>query len=307
MPADDMLFSGFENEDDAELDRVVSWFRYQPDLERRFSGILRQSIDEVLDGQRTGRFDVEELAKTEKTYLGTKVEIICQAEFGFRRGIRMDYRVADVDVDAKFSLAGQWMIPREAMGHICLLMSASESKSTYRVGLVRITEEILTSGGNQDGKRGISRQGRSAIRWLFEDGVLRENILLKLSGSDRARIMAEPAGQNRVDALFLNVQGRIVDRNAVVTAGKQLDAPKRVRDARKRLQGQGVVILGAQNDSPRIARTLGLPVPEKGTWLALTLAQAESFDEGPRVDIDGIDYVRVEQGEARGPAPEVYC
>jgi len=37
---------------------------------------LRRALDEVIDGPRTGRYSVEQLEKTEKTYIGTKVEIL---------------------------------------------------------------------------------------------------------------------------------------------------------------------------------------------------------------------------------------
>ncbi|MBT2449367.1 restriction endonuclease [Streptomyces sp. ISL-43] len=305
MPADEMLFDdlGAPDGEDAELDRVAAWFTRQPSLEGRFSAVLRQSIDEVLDGQRTARYDIRQLAKTEKTYLGTKVEIVCQSEFGLPRGLEMDYSVSGVDVDAKFSLTGQWMIPKEAIGHICLLLSADDQNSSYVAGLVRIGERILTKGGNRDGKRSISKPGRSAIRWLFENGSMRENLLLKLGHGVRAGIMAEPAGQRRVDELFRRVQGRIIDRNAVVTVAKQLDSAKRVRDARKRLQPEGVIILGAQGKDPQIARSLGLTVPEKGTWLAVRLTRAEPSDSRLQVDIGGIHYAVAEAGQPYWPAP----
>ncbi len=52
----------------------------------RFGHAIRQSFDEVFDGQRTGRYALAQLSKVEKTYIGTKVEIVVQAEFGLERG-----------------------------------------------------------------------------------------------------------------------------------------------------------------------------------------------------------------------------
>lgn len=46
------------------------------DPAKKFGQAVRQAIDEVLDGPRTGRCKLAELAKTEKTYVGTKVEIV---------------------------------------------------------------------------------------------------------------------------------------------------------------------------------------------------------------------------------------
>ncbi|MGW1490732.1 NaeI family type II restriction endonuclease [Streptomyces sp. NPDC002402] len=317
MPTDDALFDapdsyeaggavwGSAPSSGGDVERVARWFTDHPDLEDRFSTVFRQSFDEVMDGQRTGRYDVNVLEKTEKTYLGTKVEIVCRAAFGLARGERMDYRVCGVDVDAKFSLDGKWMIPREAMGHLCLLMAANDRESVFTVGLVRIREDILTQGGNQDHKRNISAAGRSAIKWLFKKGKLRRNLLLGLDDATRNALENVSAGQNRVDQLFRQVHERVIDRNAVVTAAKQLDAPKRVRDARHRLAPEGVIILGHQNESPRIAKALKLPVPEKGTWVAARVVPAPMATDRPQVLIGDASYVIAEPGEPRRPAPSI--
>jgi hypothetical protein len=317
MSADDALFDG-PGPDEAggagwgvapsrgdDVERVAGWFTGHPDLEERFSAVFRQSLDEVMDGQRTGRYDVNVLEKTEKTYLGTKVEIVCRAAFGLARGEKMDYRVSGVDVDAKFSLDGKWMIPREATGHLCLLMAANDRESVFTVGLVRIREEILTQGGNRDNKRNISAAGRGAIKWLFKHGKLRKNLLLGLDDATRNALENVSAGQNRVDQLFRQVHGRIIDRNAVVTAAKQLDAPKRVRDARHRLASEGVIIMGHQSESPRIAKALKLPVPEKGTWVAARVVPAPRATDRPQVLIGNANYVVAEPGEPRHPAPSI--
>src|SRR6266567_2220772 len=123
-------------EGDPELAKVSAWFRGHSALEECFGQVLRQSFDEVLDGQRTGRFDVDELEKTEKTYIGTKVEIVCRAAFGIRKGApgRMDYLIEGIEVDAKFSLTEGWTIPQEAVGQLCLVMSADDRRSVFRVG-----------------------------------------------------------------------------------------------------------------------------------------------------------------------------
>ena len=38
--------------------------------------VLRRAYDEVIDTPRSGRFTISQTEKTEKTYLGTKVEIL---------------------------------------------------------------------------------------------------------------------------------------------------------------------------------------------------------------------------------------
>jgi len=65
---------------DNSLDRAVVWFRSQRSMSERFGSAIRQSFDEVFDGQRTGRYSLPQLSKVEKTYIGTKVEIVIPAE-----------------------------------------------------------------------------------------------------------------------------------------------------------------------------------------------------------------------------------
>lgn len=64
---------------------------------------LRESFDQIYDGQRTGRWDYTQLMKTEKTHLGTLVEIWLQRELVLDDGDELDYSIAGVDVDAKWS------------------------------------------------------------------------------------------------------------------------------------------------------------------------------------------------------------
>ncbi|WP_196279799.1 NaeI family type II restriction endonuclease [Catellatospora paridis] len=296
------------------LAAVEGWFRAQPGMASRFALALRQSIDEVLDGQRTGRFDVATLEKTEKTYLGTKVEIVVRAEFGLARGESMDYRVAGCDVDAKFTIGRTWTIPREAMGHVCLVMAADDLRSRFRVGLLRITEQVLTTGQNQDGKRAVSLDGRGAISWLVVDAGLPENVLLQLPPTDREAIFSASdghrgsgnGGQLRINELLRRVHGRMIDRTTAITVASQLDGPKRVRDARHLLRDEGVIVLGHQNDHPRIARALQLPVPPKGSWIATRLVTHPAGDQTRAVVIGGQRYAVARPGEPSEPGPTDY-
>ena len=64
----------------AERERRVAFF---PHLQVRaqllaivFATALRDAIDQLLDGERTGRWDWYTLRKTEKTHMGTIVEIL---------------------------------------------------------------------------------------------------------------------------------------------------------------------------------------------------------------------------------------
>lgn len=307
------LYGSSAATDDVGLEGVHRWFTGLSRLEERFGAVLRQSIDEVLDGQRTSRFDLRTLEKTEKTYLGTKVEIVARAAFDLGRGKEMDYRIANHDVDAKFTINANWTIPREAMGHICLLMSADDHKSHFRVGLLRISERFLNEGLNGDRKRSVSKAGRAAVRWLIPDGVLPTNILLGLPEHDRNAILpgahgsqGASGGQARTNELFRRVQERVVDRTTVLTVARQDDSPKRVRDARNHLRADGIIILGHQGDHPRIAKALGLPAPAKGAWVAARLTVHRGSDPRAWVDINGDRYTIFREGDPKTFAPDNY-
>src|SRR5207248_1749118 len=72
--------------EDLALDAV------QAELERcdptgdRVAGVLRDTLDQLYDGQHTGRYSYDDLRKTEKTHMGTLVEINLQNRFEFGDG-----------------------------------------------------------------------------------------------------------------------------------------------------------------------------------------------------------------------------
>jgi len=292
---------------DDGLDRAVAWFRAQPRMEERFGAAIRQSFDEVFDGQRTGRFRLEQLSKVEKTYIGTKVEIVVQAEFELQRGARMDYLVDEQEVDSKWSMtSGGWMIPTEAVGELCLCLTADDNRSEFHVGLVRTDENRLRTSRNKDKKRRLNDDGLSLMSWLANPGVLAENLLLHLDEATRSSILNfSLSGQRRVTELFRRVQGRVVRREVVLTVAQQDDGPKRVRDARKALYPEGLVILGHQGSHPRIARDLGFAVPPKGSWLSCRVVREQGGCEG-RASIDGAFWRLARPGDQPEPGPADY-
>lgn len=288
---------------DPDLAAVADWFRTQPDFESRFGLVLRRSFNEVLDGARTGRYDVVDLEKTEKTYIGTKVEIVVRSEFELVKSHPMDYVIEGRQVDAKFSLSpGGWTIPLEADGHLCLLLHADDHKSRFTVGLIRITDEVLNQGGNRDRKRGVSREGRRAIHWLVREGRLPPNLILHLPPEERTPILKAGSGQQRVNELFRRVRGVLIDRDSVDPIAVQTDMAKRVRDSRIHLAPEGIVVLGHQNDHPGIARDLGLPVPRKGEWIAVRLVP-DLRDGRPVSVVNGQRSVVARENEPIHPLP----
>lgn len=144
-------------------------FKSDLDLEGAFHNLVRQSIDEVIDNARTGRTSLAQLEKTEKTYIGTKVEILTRALLKLPKGNKLDLLVGKTEVDVKFTIGNTWMIPMEAFNEICLLIYGNEKKGTFGVGLLKMTPANLTKGENRDKKLSVSSRGRSKVIWLAQD------------------------------------------------------------------------------------------------------------------------------------------
>ena len=236
--------------------------------------LIRQALDEVIDGGRTGRWSLTQLEQTEKTYIGTKVEILVRSTFGLPRQRPMDTVIENHPVDIKWSAnRWGWQIPTEAVGHLCLLLYADEERGVFDVGLVRCIAGHLNRGRNKDQKTTLSARGREHIRWLAQ-GALPSNFLATLSPVIRDAVLAQPKGQPRVRKLFALFQGQPVPRLAVVTLAQQSGDPMRRirRDKRDRLGG--LVILGGHYEKTReIVEKLGYPALGKDEYMSVTRAE----------------------------------
>ena len=134
----------------------------------RVAAVLRDTLDQIYDGQHTGRWHYDQLNKTEKTHVGTLVEINLHRRFGFADGTVTDYRIAGVDVDCKYSMTyGGWELPPEAIGQICLLITADDQRSSWPAGLLRVAEPLLRGGSNRDAKRQLRASSHQRIRALW--------------------------------------------------------------------------------------------------------------------------------------------
>ncbi len=275
--------------DDPELEQVFEELVRADSDQSRLGRTLRRTLDQLYDGQRTGRFRWDQLYKTEKTHCGTLVEINLQREFDFADGARLDYSIGGVEVDCKYSQrSGGWMIPNEAHGQLCLLVTASDTAALFSAGLVRARVEWLGLGRNRDAKATLSALGRSHIRWLAEDAPLPPNALLDLTEEDLSRIFASRFGTKRVDELFRRAQGKVIGRGVVATVAQQEDYMKRVRGnggSRSTLKGEGIVIFGQYEAHGRIMKALGLPILGRGESMSVRLARcAEGVSWSTHID-----------------------
>ncbi|MFG1606012.1 NaeI family type II restriction endonuclease [Actinoplanes sp. NPDC049265] len=254
---------------------------------------IREALDQIYDGQRTGRWDYTQLLKTEKTHVGTLVEIWLQREFGFADGRDLDYQIAGVDVDCKWSLnLYDWEIPQEMYSRgdkIALVVWANEYTARWASGLVVISESVLRPPGRQrDGKRRLNDRGRDSILWIEAGADLVKNTLLHVKDPAKLELIAYAAkGQTAVTNLFHELTGQLVNRATVLTAAQQVDGAKRVRDARKHLRPHGIVIFGHYAPHPQMAAELGLPVPTLGRFVSARLTPWSAGDPEPRTEIDG--------------------
>ncbi len=244
----------------------------------RTAQVLRYTLDQLYDGVRTGRYPWEQLHKTEKTHCGTLVEINMQREFDFSDGDKLDFCIAGLEVDCKYSQRdGGWMIPLEARDQICMVLWASDEESRWKMGVVRAKAELLSAGRNRDSKATLSAAGRDAISWIFPHGRLAENTLLQLPDDVVSQIMEGDSGAERVRQLFRLVQRRVIRREVVATVAQQADYMKRVRGnggARSALEPEGIIILGQYGRHQVLARALGLPVPGPGDSVSARVCRA---------------------------------
>jgi hypothetical protein len=270
---------------------------------------IRRTFDMLLDGQHTGRFRWEQLHKTEKTHCGTLIEINLQREFNFADGALLDYSIAGVEVDCKYSQReADWMIPPEALDGVLLGLWADDQAGRWSAGLVRATHASLNPGANRDAKRTLSRYGRSEIRWLFRRAPLAENVLLRLSATTIDAIFQSRSGQQRVNELFRRVQRRRISRTVIATVAQQEDYMARVRGskngARMHLQPEGIVIFGQYRSHVQAAVALGLPAPGPGEFVSVRLARPRHHHgDAHHVVLGSEEWVIAEASDPVEPAP----
>lgn len=229
-------------------------------LRSEFPGLIRRAIDEVIDTPRTKRLKLAQLEKTEKTYIGTKIEILLRDFLGLPKGL-LDLNVDGMDVDIKNTVTGNWMIPDEARGKPCILVASDDVKARCYLGIIVARSEYLTAGVNKDNKRSISAAGMAHVHWLLHDCPYPPNFWEDVSVELAQHIMLGRSGNERLIRLFESLPDRPIHRDIVHGVARQKDYMKRLRrngGARDILAAQGIAILSGAYDSSVIAE-LGLP------------------------------------------------
>lgn len=229
-------------------------------LRAEFPGLIRRAIDEVIDTPRTKRLKLAQLEKTEKTYIGTKVEILLRDFLGLPKGL-LDLNVDGMDVDIKNTVTGNWMIPDEALNKPCILVASDDVRARCYLGIIVAHPAYLTPGANKDNKRSVSAAGMAHIHWLLHDCPYPPNFWENVPVATAQHIMLGVSGNERLIRLFTNLPDRVIHRDIVHGVARQKDYMKRLRrngGARDTLAANGIAILSGAYDSA-VIRSLGLP------------------------------------------------
>lgn len=257
-----------------------------------FSKMLRTCIDDVIMTPKTGRRSYDELEKTEKTYIGTRVEIELRALLRLSKG-KLDTRIRGHDVDIKNTMGSNWMIPTEAVDHPCILVAADEVRARCYLGLIVARPAYLTQGQNKDSKKTVSAQGFENILWLLRDHPYPPNFWRTVPADATQRIFARQTGNARIAALFREVQGVAITRDVVEAVAQQRDFMRRIRSdngrgTRDHLAHEGLLLLSGHYDASLIA-ALGLPCCAASEFISYrpknadecALATAHGISVGP--------------------------
>lgn len=231
-------------------------------LDQDFPAMLRRCIDDVIMTPKTGRRAYEELEKTEKTYIGTRVEIELRALLRLPRG-RLDTEILGRDVDIKNTMGSNWMIPTEALDHPCLLVAADEARARCYLGLIIARPAYLTHGQNKDAKKSICAEGFGHILWLICDHPYPANFWRGQDTDTVAEIFSGATGNLRMACLFRQIQNTPIARDVVEAVAQQKDFMRRIRSDKGRgtrdlLERDGILLLSGQYDG-QLIKALGLP------------------------------------------------
>ncbi len=269
MPADSLAC------DDPDFARIRAWFDNSDRLER-IGESIRLALDWVIDGPRTGRYSIDQLQTSEKIYIGNRVEHEILHELDLPKVPPLDTMIDGIAVDLKFSIDRSWMIPPEAIGEVCLILSANDLGSVFNVGLLRVQQKWLgRAEGNRDKKMGITAAGRKAIDWIRRDHPLPRNFLLHLDPGVRTSILTMPdgrprSGQQRINQVFRLMVGYPISTNAIDTLAVQRDPSKRCRDARIPLRKEGIIVCSAKYDYAKVKK-YGYPPLKRDHWMSIRI------------------------------------
>lgn len=257
--------------------------------QKKIPCLLRACIDDVMLTPKTGRTSYDQLEKTEKTYIGTRVEIEIRDLLGVPKGL-LDTVIAGYDTDIKHTMGSNWMIPVEAFGQPCILTAADEGRAVCFFGLVVAKPEYLTQSQNRDEKKSLRAEAFENVLWILRDYPYQRNFWQTIPEDTVARILSGKGGNKRVTALFKEVQNRPIPRDVINAAARQKDFTRRLRSdagrgTRDVLAKQGIIIISEQKGTELI-KQFGLRECGSGEFMSYTLKSTAEREAARLVGFD---------------------
>ena len=217
-------------EDDAEFQAVFRWLRQKEDLARLMTSAVDDAVTYVLDGPRTGRFDLNapEVDSDERSSVGTKLQYYVINELGLLKVKPLDTVVEGVPVELKATVNTNWMIPTEGQCQICLLTQVDTKKMRHRALLMR-THRAWLNAPNKDLKRSIQASALDNFALTVLDWTPLPAQPLRLLELDQLAVVfdANVGLKRRATALFGYLPNTVIPRTSMETLGAGLKDPMR--------------------------------------------------------------------------------
>lgn len=254
--------------------RVRSWLLARP-LDSLLTGAVDDAIQYVLDGSRTGRFDLDapDVDSDERRTVGTKLQYRVIHALGLEKCPPLDTQIEGVPVELKGTVRSTWMIPREGQCEVSLLIQVDSKRDRHRAFLMRAHERWLNPGRNGDKKRSITAGARDAyalpvLGWT----PLPVTPLKRLTVEQRDVVFRSGVGQaRRLTELFGFLPGVVVPRRVLLTVCANREDPlRRVREVKASVRSLHnlELLCGAWKADQRLAGARGLDITD-GSWVAV--------------------------------------
>ncbi len=237
--------------------------RLKTSREQFFGTVIRRAIDEVLSlGEK--RFSIEQLDSPEKTYIGTRVEMLVRDALDVGRGSRADASIAGHEVDIKWSKSLAWMIGPENLGVACLGVGTNKDGTLFSVGIFVPHADLVRPGANRDKKLSLSASFYTQrVEWLVMREPMPPNFFDALPSEIRDDILSQPSAQARLRRLAELVPEVAVPRSAIEFASLNKDDPmRRVRqDASRSSPPLGDMVCLSERYGKQALAKLGVVLP----------------------------------------------
>ncbi|WP_404433905.1 hypothetical protein LG299_05205 [Microbacterium lacus] len=259
---------------DHELQVVWAWLASRP-LATHLTNAVDDAVKYVLDGARTGRFDLNspDVDSDERSSVGTKLQYRVLHELSLFKEPPLDTRVVDIPVELKGTIGRNWMIPTEGQCQISLLIQVDTDRGRHRALLMRTHRVWLNNGANKDGKRTIVAGALPIFALPLLDWTPLPAEPLRLLTPDQLRVVFAPrVGQaSRLVSLFSFLPNTVIPRSSIETVcfGNK-DPLRRARQAKASAHESGLeVLVGTWKADRARAEELGFDL-SGAAWVAAT-------------------------------------